>query len=54
MFLKRKISYLEIVDSIEYAVQKHKFIDNPNVEQILEVEQETYRILEEKWKKEEE
>lgn len=54
MFLKRKISYLEIVESIEYAMKKHSFIDNPNVEQILSVEQETYHNLEEKWKKEEE
>lgn len=54
MFLKRKISYLEIVKSIEYAMKKHSFIDNPNVEQILLVEQETYHNLEEKWKKEEE
>ncbi|HAU85684.1 MAG TPA: 1-deoxy-D-xylulose-5-phosphate reductoisomerase, partial [Lachnospiraceae bacterium] len=54
MFLKRKISYLEIVKSIEYAMKKHSFIDNPNVEQILSVEQETYHNLEEKWKKEEE
>lgn len=53
-FLNRKISYLEIVESIEYAMSKHKMIDNPNVEQILETEQETYHILEEKWEKEEE
>ncbi len=54
MFLKRKISYLEIVNSIEYAIGKHDFIEKPSVEQILEVEQETYYILEEKWEKEEE
>lgn len=54
MFLKRKISYLEIVESIEYAMKKHSFIENPNVEQILLVEQEIYHNLEEKWKKEEE
>lgn len=54
MFLKRKISYLEIVESIRYAMEKHKYVENPSVEQILEVEQETYRCLEEKWKKEEE
>ncbi|SET01388.1 1-deoxy-D-xylulose-5-phosphate reductoisomerase [[Clostridium] polysaccharolyticum] len=54
MFLKKKISYLEIVDSIEYAMEKHRFIENPSVEQILEAEQETYHNLEEKWKREEE
>lgn len=53
-FLQRKIGYLDIVDSIEYAMENHKVIENPSVEQILEVEQETYNKLEEKWKKEEE
>lgn len=53
-FLKRKISYLEIVESIEYAMSMHKPIEHPNVEQILETEQETYHNLEEKWEKEEE
>lgn len=54
MFLKRKIAYLDIIESIQYAMSKHKWIENPNVEQILEVEQETYSYLEEKWKKKEE
>lgn len=54
MFLNRKIGYLDIVESIRYAMEKHQVIENPSVEQILEVEQETYNKLEEKWKKEEE
>lgn len=54
MFLQRKISYLGIVNSIEYAMSKHKKVEHPTVEQVLEAERETYHILEEKWKKEEE
>ena len=48
MFLNRKIGYLDIVESIRYAMEKHQVIENPSVEQ------ETYNKLEEKWKKEEE
>ncbi|MBR3771938.1 MAG: 1-deoxy-D-xylulose-5-phosphate reductoisomerase [Clostridium sp.] len=54
MFLQKKIAYLDIVESIQYAMENHKVIENPNVEQILEIEQETYNQLEEKWKNEEE
>lgn len=54
MFLDRKIAYLDIVESIRYAMENHKVIENPSVEQILEVEQETYNKLEEKWRKKEE
>ena len=54
MFLKRKIAYLDIVESIQYAMEKHVYVENPSVEQILSVEQETYHNLEEKWKKKEE
>ena len=54
MFLKRKIAYLDIVESIRYAMEKHSYVENPSVEQILSVEQETYHNLEEKWKKKEE
>lgn len=54
MFLKRKIAYLDIVESIQYAMEKHIYVENPSVEQILSVEQETYHNLEEKWKKKEE
>lgn len=54
MFLNREIGYLDIVDSIEYAIEKHQFIKNPTVEQILEIEQETYENLNQKWKKKEE
>lgn len=49
MFLERKIKYLEIIDVIEYGMEKHKFIANPSIEEILAIEQETYKRIEEKW-----
>lgn len=44
-FLDRKISYLAITDMIEAAMDHHKVIENPSVEQILGAEQETYEYL---------
>ena len=49
MFLERKIRYLEIIDVIEYAMEQHTFVDNPSIEEILAIEQEVYRRIEEKW-----
>lgn len=44
-FLDRKISYLAIVDMIQRAMEGHRVIENPTVEQILETERETYEAL---------
>lgn len=44
-FLNRRISYLEIIEMIQKAMEHHKVIDDPTVEQILETEKETYEIL---------
>lgn len=44
-FIEKKISYLDITEMIENAMSRHKVIENPSVEEILEVEQETYDIL---------
>ena len=49
MFLNREIGYLDIADIIEYCMDKHDVIDNPTVEQILEVEQWVYETIEEKY-----
>ncbi len=38
MFLKEKIGYLDIADTIEYAMSEIKNIDNPNIEQILQAD----------------
>lgn len=48
-FLNRKISYLTITDMIEGAMEQHKVIENPSVEQILQTEKETYEWIESRW-----
>lgn len=50
-FLKKDIGFLQIYDMIEYAMQYHNIIENPNLEEILAVEQETYERLEKEWRK---
>lgn len=49
MFLNRKIGYLEIADIIEYCMSKHNTIENPTIEQILEIENWVNEIIESKW-----
>lgn len=44
-FLNKKITFLQIYDMIEYAMSVIPFIDNPNIEQILETEQSVYERL---------
>ncbi len=45
-FLKGDIKYLQIYEMIEKAMANHKVIENPNVEEILAAEKETYDFLE--------
>lgn len=44
-FLNRKIGFHGIAEWIEKAMQGHKLIDNPTLEQVLETEQATYELL---------
>ena len=44
-FLNEEIEYLDIPDLIEYAMNTVKFIDNPDVEQILETEKKVYDVI---------
>ena len=48
-FLNRKIGFLDITDIIEYCMSMHKAIPNPTVEQILDIEQLTYELIESRW-----
>jgi 1-deoxy-D-xylulose-5-phosphate reductoisomerase len=48
-FLERKISYLTIVEMIESAMEHHRFVEQPGVEEILAAERETYEYLESRW-----
>ena len=49
-FLQKDISFLQIYDMIEFAMEKHKVIATPGLEEILAVEQETYDRLEKDWR----
>lgn len=48
-FLDRKIKYLEIVEIIETCMKSHKIIENPSVDEILEVEKSVYEMIESRW-----
>ena len=45
LFLNKKITYLQIPELIGSAMEQHRVIDNPSVEQILETEQQTYEYI---------
>lgn len=49
MFLNRKISYLQITEIIEAAMNNCSFIENPDVEQILATEQDVYDFINSRW-----
>ena len=50
LFLDKKIKYLEIIDIIEESLNNVTFIENPNLEEILGSEQETYDFISSRWK----
>ncbi len=45
LFLERKIRFLEIYDLIQGAMEQHKVIQNPSVEEILETEAAVYEYI---------
>jgi 1-deoxy-D-xylulose-5-phosphate reductoisomerase len=45
LFLKRKIKFLEIPETIEMCMDAHKKILNPTVDEILATESETYELI---------
>ena len=49
MFSNRKIGFLDIYSIIEEAMERHKVIENPDVDEITGIEQETYRWIEGRW-----
>ncbi|MDD2980248.1 MAG: 1-deoxy-D-xylulose-5-phosphate reductoisomerase [Hespellia sp.] len=48
-FLSRKIGYLQIPEIIEASMNNHKVIDNPTLEEVLAIENETYEFIESRW-----
>lgn len=49
LFLNRKIGYLEIPEIIAYVMGQHQLVKNPGIEEILEIEQDTYEKIASKW-----
>ena len=47
LFLNRKISYLQITDLIEQAMNEHKVIAEPTIEEILTIENEVDHMIDE-------
>ena len=48
-FLNREIRFLEIPEIIEYAMDNHKVIKSPTVDDILNTEKETYQLIRSRW-----
>lgn len=48
-FLNREIAYLDIVRIIEQCMNEHKLVDNPNIEQIIEIEKSVHELIESRW-----
>ena len=48
-FLHREIGFLDIYDIIGQAMERHKKIEYPKLEDILAVENETYQWIESRW-----
>lgn len=49
LFLNRKIGYLDIVDIIEASMEQCQFIENPDVDAILNTEQAVYDFIDSRW-----
>lgn len=45
LFLDRKIKFLEIYDLIQGAMEHHKTVKFPSVEEILDAEAEAYEYI---------
>ncbi len=48
-FLQEKIGFLDIYDIIAQSMERHTVIRNPELEEILAVENETYKWIESRW-----
>ena len=48
-FLQEKIGFLDIYEIIGQSMDRHQVIANPNLDEILAVEAETYKWIESRW-----
>lgn len=46
LLLQKKIRFVQIPEIIEAAMNNHRTVENPNVEEILQAEAETYELIE--------
>lgn len=49
LFLDRKIKFLDIAKIIRECMEEHKVIQNPNLDEILDIEQGVYENIESRW-----
>lgn len=49
LFLSRKIGFLDIYRIIEEEMERHKVVSNPDVEEILRIQQDVYKRIESRW-----
>lgn len=49
LFLRKQISFLEIPEIIQASMEHCSFVQQPNVEKILETEAEVYSFIESRW-----
>ena len=49
MFLEKKIKFLEIYEIIEESMNNVKFVKEPSISEILDVEKATYEFIESRW-----
>ena len=48
-FLQKKIGFLDIYDIISQSMERHQVISSPELDEILAIEEETYRWIESRW-----
>lgn len=48
-FLEQKIGFLDIYEIIGQSMGRHRVIADPDLDEILEIEQETYQWIESRW-----
>lgn len=48
-FLQRKIGFLDIYDIIRQSMDRHRVVEYPDLETILNIEEETYQWIESRW-----
>lgn len=48
-FLRREIGFLDIYDIIRQAMEQHRVVQHPDLDTILNTEEETYQWIESRW-----